>query len=364
MSISILKIPTQPERIKVFLNDPDKKPVFQCLYEFLELSFRKKEPAYYYFKHLYKQHIPNIKDYLSTNERARIHSDSQLNTYEYTSILENKLNFYFYFEQFDLPTPKLVGYNFLDRFYYEDKILKVKDIKGLIAFFYSLLSSKDRGELFLRPILGKGGKKCFKLNPQNLEETIINNSDALLTESYLYTEVIHQHREINKIHSPSVNSLRLLTLNSNHKSPELISAAIRFGVDDGVVDNLSSGGIFVGIDLESGTLKEYGWRDNPVDRGEVYTHHPRSGVYFKDFKIPYFKDAQELVVKAANYFPKTLIGWDIAIKKDGPIIIEGNNTPGLELSDLANEGLLKNIRFREFVNDVNSRSLHGFSLLA
>ena len=61
---------------------------------------------------------------------------------------------------------------------------------------------------------------------------------------------------------------------------------------------------------------------------KVKKHH-NTNIKFEDIKIPYMKEALELVKKAAKRFPEvSCIGWDVAITKDGPTIVEGNITSG------------------------------------
>ena len=58
--------------------------------------------------------------------------------------------------------------------------------------------------------------------------------------------------------------------------------------------------------------------------------HPVTGVRFDGFQIPCFEEAKELVLKASLESDKILVvGWDVAISEDGPVVIEGNRRPGL-----------------------------------
>jgi hypothetical protein len=338
------------------MQDPDKKPFLRCFYEFIALSICKKEPAYYYFKHLYKKQIPNIYDYLSTNERAGLHSSLQLNPYEYTSILKNKLNSDIYFRKFGLRMPKLAGYNIQNHFYAGNRTRSLKASEEVIKYFSELMTANKLDSLFLRPIDSLGGKGCHKLHLETLDNDLIDVIDDLFQGSYVYTEVIHQHPDIDRIHSASVNTLRLITFANNSGNIKLLSAAIRFGVGDGIVHNLHSGGFLVGIDLETGVLDQFGWKTEPTGRGELFTHHPGSGKKLEGFRVPFFKEACALVIEATQFLPKTIIGWDVAIQEDGPVIIEGNHTPTFELSDLASKGLLKDPDFKALVKKVKTEN--------
>ncbi|MDM9632224.1 sugar-transfer associated ATP-grasp domain-containing protein [Robiginitalea aurantiaca] len=356
MGIRKFRIPGQPGRMKVFFHDPDKKPLLKCVQEFVSLSVRKKEPAYHYFKYIYKKQITNIHDYLSINERARIHSSAVLNRYEYSSILRNKLNFEIYFRDLGLRMPGFIGYNFKDHFYKNDNIERITTNEGLKKFFNEVLLDNKIESLFIRPIDSRGGEGCYKLNLETIGTDLELISDQIREGSHVFTEVIQQHKAINKIHSSSVNTIRLITLQSDIAETKIISAAIRFGVGDGIVDNLHSGGFMVGINIETGVLNKFGWLEERTANGEVITHHPDSGIRLGGFQIPYFKEACEMVLEATKFLPKTLIGWDVAIQNDGPIIVEGNDSPGLEVSDVACKGLLRDPYFKMLVEQVNAKN--------
>ena len=77
-------------------------------------------------------------------------------------------------------------------------------------------------------------------------------------------------------------------------------------------------------------LKDIGFYKPPF--GLKSDHHPDSGVYFSGFKIPMYKEAVELVVKAHKaLYGIHSIGWDVAFTIDGPILIEGNDNWAISL---------------------------------
>ena len=60
--------------------------------------------------------------------------------------------------------------------------------------------------------------------------------------------------------------------------------------------------------------------------GSKVLEHPQTGVRFSGFQIPYFHDAVDLATRLHRYFYGVhSIGWDIAIRETGPMIIEGND---------------------------------------
>ena len=67
-------------------------------------------------------------------------------------------------------------------------------------------------------------------------------------------------------------------------------------------------------------------------KAEQFTKHPTTNIELLGFQIPLWKEVKELVTNAAKEIPQLkLIGWDVAIAKDGPCLIEANQFPGHDL---------------------------------
>ena len=122
---------------------------------------------------------------------------------------------------------------------------------------------------------------------------------------------------------------------------------------DSHIDNISSGGCQVGIVLETGRLKKYGYSLIQTMGVEILTEHPVTKTVFEDFSIPYFHQVRELVVKTARLMPGLrFIGWDVAIGESGPILIEGNSDYDLSGNDLADNGYMANETFRKVLKEI------------
>jgi hypothetical protein len=89
----------------------------------------------YYFKHLYKKDVKNYRDYLASKEVRRINTSAQLHKSEYTSIVNNKLNFALYCERNAINTPMLVGHNFGTSFFSGNGIREINSIEALTQFY-------------------------------------------------------------------------------------------------------------------------------------------------------------------------------------------------------------------------------------
>jgi len=173
----------------------------------------------------------------------------------------------------------------------------------------------------------------------------------LFEGNHVFTQLIEQHSEINKIQSSSINSLRIITFVQDDGTIEIVSSLMRFGIGDSEVDNTTSGGMFIGIDHNTGTFKPFGLLTMQFG-GDKLTHHPTSNFKFDGFKIPFYEEACQLCIDTLKYIPERWVGWDIAITPEGPTIIEANDTPSIYMSDLACGGLLKNATVKQLLSDI------------
>lgn len=81
------------------------------------------------------------------------------------------------------------------------------------------------------------------------------------------------------------------------------------------------------MDIEAGKLV-----GNGIDKKLNESEKSMTNIKFDGFQIPYWEEIKEMVLKAALVNDKVnLVGWDVAISKNGPLIIEGNRGPGFDL---------------------------------
>ncbi len=342
---------TDISRIRVFIKDRNKKSFLKIIREIFILLITKKEIPFYYFKFLYRKDVKNYLDYLSTKEVVAIGSSQTLHKPEYKSLFNNKLIFALFCEKASINSPKLISHNFGSRFCFNNENEKITTKEALVLFFEKVFTSLDTEAIFFRPPSEYGGKGCFKITKEALISEINDRYETIINGRFVHTEIINQHEEINKIHSKSVNTIRIISLITSEGDIELICSFMRFGVGNSPVDNASSGGFFVGVNLDDGTLKPSGLYMLEYGGGDIY-EHPDSGFKFEGFKIPYFEEACKEVINAVKVIPDRFIGWDIAITQNGPLIVEANWDPHIFLSDYAYGGLLKNEHIKKLVSDL------------
>ncbi|WP_103865532.1 sugar-transfer associated ATP-grasp domain-containing protein [Aquimarina sp. I32.4] len=339
------------KRFTVFFNDKDRKGFFQIFKEAIIFWVIKQELPYFYFgKFLYRKDVKNYKDYLSSKEIDKITLSKNLHNFQYASLLRNKLAFSYYMENNNLPVPSLLSHNLKNRFLYQSNVQQVDNKEDLYVFFKNLFEATGRTKVFVKSIIEMGGTGAYLITQQNLEKEIQTYGSYILNNDCIHQEVIEQHQGVNKIYKHSVNTIRFDTYLDKENTIHILSAFMRFGRGGSVIDNGSLGGFYVSVDINKGTLRgkshqlmKYG--------GEQLDAHPDTGIIFEGYEIPYFKESCELIKQAVCFIPDRIIGWDIAISNNGPVIIEGNDNNSFVTPDIAYGGYLKHPMFKEIMEE-------------
>ncbi len=191
----------------------------------------------------------------------------------------------------------------------------------------------QRNSVFMsKPYDGLGGMDVRKVHAEDIED-LKAYYDTCVEKHIFLEEVVRQHPEMNRLCAKSVNTIRIMTFNDHGKS-EILWMGLRVGNGKNDVDNFHAQGMGVAIDMETGKLK-----GNALDKDCVaFSVHPTSGVPFDGFQIPCFEEAKQMVLKASLESDKILVvGWDVAISENGPLIIEGNRRPGFDLVQMLDE---------------------------
>lgn len=166
----------------------------------------------------------------------------------------------------------------------------------------------------------------FICKPQNLscgKGIEVLEGDVAFSElkrrGSLLEELIDQHPAMNALNPNCVNSIRISVLYT-HGKMEILGAALRVG-NEGCIDNYCAGGWAAKVDADTGTVLSYGCNA----RGERVPRHPKTGVYFPGFVIPMWDKVIALLEDAVKVVPGvSYIGWDVAIRPNDVVLIEGN----------------------------------------
>ena len=143
------------------------------------------------------------------------------------------------------------------------------------------------------------------------------------TQNYIVQEQIKQCEFAAKFNNNSVNTCRITTLRLPWSGEMIVTkAAMRFGITKSAVDNLSSGGIAVGMS-KNGELGSVAFSYKDM---KPYTIHPSSRIVFKGLIHPYYEDMCKVVKQQACKFPNfNIMSWDAVADENGNIkILEVN----------------------------------------
>jgi hypothetical protein len=130
----------------------------------------------------------------------------------------------------------------------------------------------------------------------------------------------------------ALSTLRMVTIRDEAGNPELLAAALRFPRRAGaLVDNFHAGGLAAIVDLARGCLgpatdlglaRDSGW----------HRKHPVNGAQIEGLAVPFWREARTLAVAAhAKLGDRVIIGWDIAVLPEGPVLVEANGFPDLDI---------------------------------
>ena len=176
--------------------------------------------------------------------------------------------------------------------------------------------------VFCKPLSSSKGRGAEKFE---LTGDLKRSYDQLMRkEPMIVEEYILQHDELNRLYSGSVNTIRLCTILKDGVCHHL-GGFLKIGVT-GSVDSMLYGGIYAGIDEKTGKLITPG-----VDSlGRRFEKHAVTGVTIQGFQIPRWDDVVGITEEAQMAMPENgFVGWDIAVRNDDAVIVEGNSRPNL-----------------------------------
>ena len=233
-----------------------------------------------------------------------------------------------------------LGWGFNDKNYYSLIFSGVKQPEIVIRKINSLLYDENyilltlekaikkieaETEIVCKPALETGSGRGIRFwEPKRDEREIYDFLLDKTQKDFVVQKVIRQHKELNKIHDSSVNTIRICSL-LMEDGVHILSSCLRMGVNNSRIDNVTSGGISAGID-KNGMLHKYAYT---YYSGEKMDAHPQGFVY-EGFTVPSYDRAIDLVKICHPIIAHfRLVSWDIAIDEGGdPILIEANMRKG------------------------------------
>lgn len=226
---------------------------------------------------------------------------------------------------------------------------------------------ENESNLVFKPSAGTHGDGFYRFEyndgaylingkPSSKEEivTTINSQKSF----YIITECLTMHDELRRFYPKSVNTIRVMVINSSGYEPKIMQTYMRIGSEKtGFTDNVGYGGICVSINKETGelynpqTLKNHIYYDCPVHPD---TNVPIAGV------VPCWQEMRKAVLEIAGYLKELeYLGFDVAITNEGIKVLEINIHQDLhKVAEYTDE-------INEFFDRVKKRKmkLYGLTLL-
>lgn len=289
-----------------YVHHNTKHSIIYLLFDIISSSLRKGISFHEYF--YYRFHSINSADRNAYASAAYMY-EYQLfhNPHQFRYLLEDKLTFLREYKEY-------VGRNWL--------AIRETSLDQLASFL------ENKSKVVLKNSRGGAGKSVsiVSLTEFNaitlLEYAIQNNFDLL-------EEFVYQHKELMALSPNSLNTVRVITQVDRHNRVDIIGTILRMGIDRNN-DNLSTGGIACSIDPLTGIINGPGISFD-ITKSDYFVH-PVSGQKLIGFTIPFWKEVINMCEAAALLHTENRsIGWDVAIKDEGPLLIEGNHDWGARL---------------------------------
>jgi hypothetical protein len=145
----------------------------------------------------------------------------------------------------------------------------------------------------------------------------------------LIQECLANHPLLLPFAGSALATTRIVTIPNEIGDPEVVDAFYRTSfVPNAAVDNFHSGGVLFPIDIASGRLLP-GFKDVPYEPPKI-THHAETGVAMSGCRHPGWEAMTVMARRLHRAFPDfLLVGWDIALGPEGPVVVEANIPPGI-----------------------------------
>jgi hypothetical protein len=296
-------------------------------------------PSYYHRAGFWRRDLSwrDKTSQLSASEyRRRV---ELLNPLSYRKLSQNKIPEKAILTLFGVPTPRFLG-----RF----NACTGSDPTGQplrsAADLERLVTARQATRLVFKQLEGWGGKGIHipviehgpSMTFREADQTNARSVHAYCTETlqlhrggdWIVEEYFEQHSIVSAINPTSVNTIRIWVIDRGDEGHQVLTAFLRIGRANMLVDNTSSGGIVAPINLDSGRLQA---AQDAHAKEKVYRQHPDHGAPIEGITLPYWKAVPQLAKRALSVFPGLrFAGLDIAIGPSGPVILELNVSPDRE----------------------------------
>ncbi|RPJ08611.1 MAG: alpha-L-glutamate ligase-like protein [Deltaproteobacteria bacterium] len=224
---------------------------------------------------------------------------------------------------------------------------------GDIAGFEGALA--NRQEFVLKPARGGGGSGIILITNRRDGKYVTQSgkmisrddihyhiSDILsgiyslegLEDKAVIEGLIHPDRVFGRVTYEGVPDIRIIVYRG---VPAMAMVRLPTRQSDGKA-NLHRGAVGVGIDIGRGKTLD------GVRRSGSITHHPDTGALLRDIEVPYWEKMLLMAAQSTDMTGLGYLGVDLVMdKNDGPLLLELNARPGLQIQIANRKGLLERL---------------------
>lgn len=183
----------------------------------------------------------------------------------------------------------------------------------------------------IKPTIGThSGEGVMICKFNNGIDEFTNRSCKDIIESYKVNFIVQEHikncKELRTLYAESLNTIRVITYILDNQLYHL-PLALRLGCDGNKVDNIGTGGLFIGVSPD-GYLKPYAF----AEIGTKYSHHPNSTVAFNNYFIPNIPKVLETAYLCHLNTPQVkMVSWDFTIDEYLKVVLIEANMLGQSL---------------------------------
>jgi hypothetical protein len=159
-------------------------------------------------------------------------------------------------------------------------------------------------------------------------EAELNRQSRESGRPFVLQRCLVNHPVIRALGNGALCTLRVMTVRDHSCTAQPLLMVLRIATGDCPADNFDLGGIATPVDLETGrcgrAIAKRG--DYPLHR---LSANPENGAVIEGLELPYWREAIALAVRAhtALEYSTPVVGWDIAVLEQGPILVEANGLP-------------------------------------
>lgn len=315
-----------------------KTPYYSNLYRCFTLGTKKGfRPEYAFQLGLLNPEITESEISRYISKKAMIKIQEKLNPKSWEPLTEDKSIFYRYCMEIGIHIPQLYAISFKGSPGWSFNGNVLNSLQDWIKF----LQEEVPSEFVIKPAGGAYGLDIQIFNRHEYTFTDTTGDKYCVDDIYkkifsnpIYDCFIIQERIMNHAKiidftgSDTLQTLRMISfINSRNQQPQILYSSLKVASGKGIVDNFERG--------MTGNLKaevsEKGFLEPAVTIGQNYPgiksliRHPKTNLRFDELQIPYWNETCDIIKKIAiKFLPVKIVGWDVAIAPNGPVLIEGN----------------------------------------